>query len=102
MSALDGEAASGRTTCERVRAGAVTARLPYITARPRYSDHSNGPIAPTILSYVIAETNATVLPASSAHHAQRSPRRNAVAAIAIANRPKATMYMPYMRKIRVM
>jgi hypothetical protein len=80
----------------------VTARLPYITARPRYSDHSNGPIAPTILSYVIAETNAMVLPASSAHHAQRSPRRNAVAAIATASRPKAAMYMPYMRKTNVM
>jgi hypothetical protein len=51
----------------------VTARLAYITARPRYSDHSNGPIALTILSYVIAETKAVLLPTSSAHHAAWAP-----------------------------
>ena len=34
----------------------------------------------TVQSYVIAETNAIVLPTSNAHHAQPSPRRKAVAA----------------------
>ena len=65
------------------------ASAPQTRARPRYSVISNGPMAFTILSYVIAETNATVLPASSAHQAQREPRRKAVTAIALHSAPAA-------------
>lgn len=53
-------------------------------AMPTYSSISNGPMARTIRSYVIGAPYAIVLPTSSAHQAQRSPRRNAVAAMAIA------------------
>src|SRR3954462_3560148 len=73
------------------RNGAVTASAPQTNARPRYSVSSNGPMAFTSLSYVIADTNAIVLPASNAHHAQFSPRRNAVTAMALPMRPKQTL-----------
>ena len=70
--------------CDPLRAaarnGAVTASAPQTMARPRYSVSSNGPMAPTVQSYAIAETNAMVLPTSNAHHDQGSPRRKAVAA----------------------
>src|SRR5512135_2549706 len=79
------------------RKGAVTASAPQTMARPRYSVSSNGPIAFTALSYVIADTNATVLPTSSAHHAQRSPRRKAVTAMALVMSPNRTLYTPYIR-----
>ena len=64
----------------------MTASAPKTRARPRYSDNSNGPMAFTIQSYLMAETNAIVLPASSAHQAQRSPRRNAVAVMRLSER----------------
>ena len=73
------------------RNGAVTASAPQMRARPRYSVSSNGPMAFTILSYAIADTNASVLPASSAHHAQASPRRKAVTVMAIAISQNATL-----------
>ena len=50
-----------------------------MAAMPTYSDNSNGPMAFTVQSYVIAEPNAMVLPTSNAHHAHPSPRRKAVA-----------------------
>src|SRR5262249_27880341 len=69
------------------RNGAVTASAPQTSARPRDSVSSKGPMASTILSIVIADTNAIVLPTSNAHHAQGSPRRNAVTAMALASSP---------------
>src|SRR5688572_3155182 len=79
-------APTGRSTS---RKGAVTASAPRTSARPRYSVSSNGPMAFTIQSYLIADPRATVLPSSSAHHAQRSPRRNAVTAITLAKNPNS-------------
>src|SRR5262249_38462805 len=70
-----------------VRKGAVPASAPQTSARPRYSVSSKGPMALTVLSYVIAATSALVLPASSVHHAQTSPRRNAVTAMTLPMRP---------------
>ena len=55
-------------------------------------------MAPTTRSYVIAATNAIVLPTSNAYHAQLSPRWKAVAVIAIASSATATPYAPYTRK----
>src|SRR5436190_1332119 len=85
-----------------VRKGAVKASATQVAARPTYSDISKGPIAFTIQSYRIAAPSAIVLPKSSAHHAQRSPRRKAVAAIPTPSSPNATLYAPYVRKSRVM
>ena len=79
------------------RNGAVMASAPHTSARPRYSVSSNGPMAFTVLSYVIADTKATVLPASNTHHAQGSPRRNAVTAMAVPRSPNRTLYTPYIR-----
>src|SRR5207248_4648398 len=92
-------AGSGRPPA---RNGAVTASAPQTRARPRYSVSSNGPMACTILSYVIADTNPIVLPTSSAHHAQRSPRRKAVTVMALPMSPNRKLYMPYIRYSTVM
>src|SRR5262245_9046466 len=73
------------------RNGTVRASAPQTIARPRYSVSSNGPMAFTVLSYVIAATNAPVLPTSSAHHAQRSPRRKLVTAMALHMSPNRTL-----------
>ena len=59
-------------------------------------------MAPTVQSYVIAAPNAIVLPTSNAHHAHPSPRRKAVAVMAIATSANATMYAPYNRKSSLM
>ena len=66
----------------------MTASAPQTRARPRYSVSSNGPMAFTVQSYVIADTSAIVLPTSNAHHAQRSPRRKAVTAMATRQQPE--------------
>ena len=71
-------------------------------ARPRYSDSSNGPMAFTIQSYLMADTNAIVFPTSNAHHAQPSPRRNAVTAMATDIMPKAALKTPYILKRTMM
>ncbi len=44
----------------------------------------------TIQSYLMAATSAIVLP-SSAHHAQRSPRRKAVTTMAPVMSPNSTL-----------
>ena len=41
-----------------------------------YAVSSNGPMALTVMSYVIADNKPTVFPTSSTHHAQRSPRQS--------------------------
>jgi len=46
----------------------------------------------------MADTNAIVLPTSNAHHAQLSPRRNAVTVMATAISPNAALNTPYIRK----
>jgi len=56
----------------------------------------------TIRSYVMADTNATVLPMSNAHHAQPSLRRKAVTVMATAISPNATLQTPYIRKRSIM
>ena len=78
------------------------ARAAQIKARPRYSDISNGPIAFAVRSYAMATTNAIVFPHSNAHQAQRSPRRKAVAARAIAGSENAALNVPYIRKSSLM
>src|SRR5574341_2376953 len=50
----------------------------------------------------MADTWATVLLASSAHHAQRSPRRKAVTVMAIAISAKTALKTPYIRNRRTM
>ena len=80
----------------------MTASAPQTRARPRYSVSSNGPMAFTVQSNFMADASAIVLPTSSAHHAQRSPRRKAVTAMALAISPNTTLYAPYIRKITVM
>src|SRR5512134_319381 len=80
-------AGAGRSSA---RNGAVTASAPQTRARPRYSVSSNGPMALTVMSYVIADNKATVFPTSSTHHAQRSPRRKAVMAITLPMKPNKT------------
>src|SRR5512138_3720712 len=50
----------------------------------------------------MADTSVIVLPAKSAHHAQRSPRRKAVTVMATVTSPNATLYMPYVRYSRIM
>src|SRR5262249_55355925 len=66
-------------------------------ASPRYSETSNGPMAFTIQSYLIADARVMTLPASNAHQAHVSPRRNAVTAMALATIPNATLKTPYIR-----
>ena len=69
----------------------MTASAPHTEREPEVFRQLNGPMAFTVRSYVIAEPRATVLPTSSAHHAQRSPRRKAVAAMALPRRPNRTL-----------
>jgi hypothetical protein len=44
----------------------------------------------TILTMDIADANATELPTSKVHHAQRSPKRNEVTAMALPINPNST------------
>ena len=46
----------------------------------------------------MADTSAMVLPTSNAHHAQRSPWRKAVTAMALPINPNTALKMPYIRK----
>src|SRR5262245_30720767 len=79
------------------RNGAVAASAPTTVTRPRYSVSSNGPMAFTVQSYLMADTSAMMLQASSVHHAHAAPRRNAVAAMAPPISPNTAQYKPYIR-----
>ncbi len=80
-----------------LRKGAVTASAVQTAARPMYSVSSNGPMAFTLQSYLIADTSAMVLPVSKAHQAQRSPRRKAVTVMALAISPNKVVYFRFER-----
>jgi hypothetical protein len=89
---LDLEPAPGRLLSgEALDEALIVVATSWTSSRPTWPGSADG-----------ARTWSTAPPASSAHHAQRSPRRDAVAAIVTANRARATMYMPHMRKSNVM
>ena len=77
---LGGRTAGGGRASGRSNPCESPSERPYITARPTYSDHLDGPIAPQSCRKSRKRRDGAVT--SSAHHARRSERRNEVAAIA--------------------
>ena len=74
-----GRAARGNDTCDMRSVLALFLRRAPVGRRRR------------VAAYLIADTSAIVLPTSNAHHAQRSPWRKAVTAMALAISPNTTL-----------